>query len=100
MILGTLGSTGNGLRFPIMTILVDAFGENQTDSNVADKVSFKFVWLWNRYFCRCFSPSLWVRRNLIGRENFWVLDPTNRGSWIWRAIGDRFRSVNEKLTAI
>lgn len=39
MILGTLGSTGNGLRFPIMTILVDAFGENQTDSNVADKVS-------------------------------------------------------------
>lgn len=28
----------------------------------------------------------WVRRNLIGQENFWVLDPSNRGSWIWRAI--------------
>lgn len=28
----------------------------------------------------------WVRRNLIGRENFWVLDPTRRGSWIWKAI--------------
>lgn len=28
----------------------------------------------------------WVRRNLIGQENFWVLDPVNRGSWIWRAI--------------
>ena len=43
MTLGTLGSIGNGLGFPIMTILfgdlVDAFGENQTDSNVADKVS-------------------------------------------------------------
>ncbi|KAF2604002.1 hypothetical protein F2Q70_00024267 [Brassica cretica] len=52
MTLGTLGSIGNGLGFPIMTILfgdlVDAFGENQTDSNVADKVSkvaLKFVWL-------------------------------------------------------
>lgn len=28
----------------------------------------------------------WVRHNLIGTENFWVLDPTHRGSWIWRAI--------------
>ena len=28
----------------------------------------------------------WVRRNLIGADNFWELDPTRRGSWIWRAI--------------
>lgn len=28
----------------------------------------------------------WVRRNLIGSENFWVLDPSHRGSWIWRSI--------------
>lgn len=28
----------------------------------------------------------WVRRHLIGQDNFWVLDPTNRGSWIWRTI--------------
>lgn len=38
MILGTLGSIGNGLGFPIMTLLfgdlVDAFGQNQTDVSV------------------------------------------------------------------
>lgn len=28
----------------------------------------------------------WVRRNLIGSENFWLLDSTRRGSWIWRSI--------------
>lgn len=28
----------------------------------------------------------WVRRNLIGDENFWVLDPSRSGSWIWRAL--------------
>ena len=28
----------------------------------------------------------WVRRNLIGGENFWVLDPARRRSWIWRSI--------------
>lgn len=27
-----------------------------------------------------------MRRNLIGRGNFWVLDPLRRGSWIWRSI--------------
>jgi ATP-binding cassette subfamily B (MDR/TAP) protein 1 len=41
MILGTLGSIGNGLGFPLMTLLfgdlIDAFGENQT--NTTDKVS-------------------------------------------------------------
>lgn len=43
MILGTLGSIGNGLGFPIMTILfgdlVDAFGQNQANTNVSNKVS-------------------------------------------------------------
>ena len=28
----------------------------------------------------------WMRRNLIGAEKFWELDPSRRGSWIWRAI--------------
>ena len=28
----------------------------------------------------------WVRRNLIGRENFWMLVPNRRGSWIWRSL--------------
>lgn len=30
----------------------------------------------------------WVRRNLIGEENFWLLDPrrSRKGSWIWKAI--------------
>lgn len=43
MILGTIGSIGNGLGFPIMTILfgdlVDAFGQNVLNPNVTDKVS-------------------------------------------------------------
>ncbi|CAN8314385.1 unnamed protein product [Cochlearia groenlandica] len=52
MILGVVGSIGNGLGFPIMTILfgdlVDAFGQNQSNSDVSDKVAkvaLKFVWL-------------------------------------------------------
>lgn len=28
----------------------------------------------------------WVRRNLMGTENFWVLDASRSGSWIWRAL--------------
>lgn len=28
----------------------------------------------------------WVRRNLIGNENFWVLDPHAGSSWIWKSI--------------
>ena len=28
----------------------------------------------------------WVRRDLIGRENFWMLVPNRRGSWIWRSL--------------
>lgn len=27
-----------------------------------------------------------VEKDLIGGEKFWVLDPTRRESWIWRAI--------------
>ncbi|CAH8266236.1 unnamed protein product [Arabidopsis lyrata] len=52
MILGTLGSIGNGLGFPLMTLLfgdlIDAFGQNQTNTDVTAKVSkvaLKFVWL-------------------------------------------------------
>lgn len=50
MILGTLGSIGNGLGFPIMTILfgdlVDAFGQNQTDVSVkVSKVKIKMMFL-------------------------------------------------------
>jgi ATP-binding cassette subfamily B (MDR/TAP) protein 1 len=50
MILGTLGSIGNGLGFPLMTLLfgdlIDAFGENQTNTtDKVSKVALKFVWL-------------------------------------------------------
>ncbi|EFH58359.1 P-glycoprotein 4, P-glycoprotein4 [Arabidopsis lyrata subsp. lyrata] len=52
MTLGTLGSIGNGLGFPLMTLLfgdlIDAFGQNQTNTDVTAKVSkvaLKFVWL-------------------------------------------------------
>lgn len=27
-----------------------------------------------------------MRRHLIGGQNFWVLDPARRGSWIWLSI--------------
>lgn len=90
MILGTLGSIGNGLGFPLMTLLfgdlIDAFGQNQTNTDVTAKVSkvnqtmflsllgfiSRFDLLntfcnsltgcsevclaWNRYFRSCFSP--------------------------------------------
>lgn len=43
MILGTIGAVGNGLGFPIMTILfgdiIDVFGQNQNSSDVSDKIS-------------------------------------------------------------
>ncbi|CAN8253935.1 unnamed protein product [Cochlearia groenlandica] len=52
MILGTVGAVGNGLGFPIMTILfgdiIDVFGQNQNTSNVSHKiakVALKFVYL-------------------------------------------------------
>ncbi|CAH2063122.1 unnamed protein product [Thlaspi arvense] len=52
MILGTIGAVGNGLGFPIMTILfgdvIDVFGQNQNSSDVSDKiakVALKFVYL-------------------------------------------------------
>ncbi|XP_022568116.2 LOW QUALITY PROTEIN: ABC transporter B family member 21 [Brassica napus] len=52
MILGTIGAVGNGLGFPIMTILfgdvIDVFGQNQNSTDVSDKiakVALKFVYL-------------------------------------------------------
>lgn len=43
MILGTIGAVGNGLGFPIMTILfgdvIDVFGQNQNTSDVSDKIA-------------------------------------------------------------
>ncbi|KAJ4835573.1 ABC transporter B member 11 [Turnera subulata] len=52
MILGTVGSIGNGLSLPLMTVLfgqlTDAFGQNQHDKHVLDlvsKVALKFVYL-------------------------------------------------------
>ncbi|KAL1216232.1 ABC transporter B family member 21 [Cardamine amara subsp. amara] len=52
MILGTIGAVGNGLGFPIMTILfgdiIDVFGQNQNSSDISDKiakVALKFVYL-------------------------------------------------------
>lgn len=43
MILGTVGAIGNGLGFPIMTILfgdvIDVFGQNQNSSDVSDKIA-------------------------------------------------------------
>ncbi|ESQ43858.1 hypothetical protein EUTSA_v10005750mg [Eutrema salsugineum] len=52
MILGTIGAVGNGLAFPIMTVLfgdvIDVFGQNQNSSDVSDKiakVALKFVYL-------------------------------------------------------
>lgn len=35
------------------------------------------------------SGSLWVswtHLHLIGNENFWTLDPSNSGSWIWQSL--------------
>ncbi|KFK35399.1 hypothetical protein AALP_AA5G280000 [Arabis alpina] len=52
MILGTIGAIGNGLGFPLMTILfgdvIDVFGQNQNSSDVSAKiakVALKFVYL-------------------------------------------------------
>ncbi|VVB06588.1 unnamed protein product [Arabis nemorensis] len=52
MILGTIGAIGNGLGFPLMTILfgdvIDVFGQNQNSSDVSHKiakVALKFVYL-------------------------------------------------------
>lgn len=28
----------------------------------------------------------WVRSKLMGSENFWELEPSRRGSWIWKAL--------------
>ncbi|KAL1833030.1 hypothetical protein DCAR_0103079 [Daucus carota subsp. sativus] len=52
MIVGTVGSVANGLCMPLMSVLIgeltDAFGQNQNNNEVVDKVSqvsLKFVYL-------------------------------------------------------
>ncbi|WZY91341.1 hypothetical protein YC2023_063670 [Brassica napus] len=110
MTLGTLGSIGNGLGFPIMTILfgdlVDAFGENQNDSNVADKVSkvsLKFVWLGIGTFAAAFLQlsgwmisgerqaarirSMYLKTILRQDIAFFDVD-TNTGEVVGRMSGD------------
>lgn len=65
MILGTIGAVGNGLGFPIMTILfgdvIDVFGQNQNSSDVSDKIA-KVKIINNLYF---FFPLL-LRLAMIG----------------------------------
>ncbi|KAG2290692.1 hypothetical protein Bca52824_050296 [Brassica carinata] len=110
MILGTLGSIGNGLGFPIMTILfgdlVDAFGENQTNSDVSDKVSkvaLKFVWLGIGTFAAAFLQlsgwmisgerqaarirSMYLKTILRQDIAFFDVD-TNTGEVVGRMSGD------------
>ncbi|CAH2057688.1 unnamed protein product [Thlaspi arvense] len=110
MILGTLGSIGNGLGFPIMTILfgdlVDAFGQNQSNTNVADgvsKVALKFVWLGIGTFAAAFLQlsgwmisgerqagrirSMYLRTILRQDIAFFDVD-TNTGEVVGRMSGD------------
>ncbi|ESQ39344.1 hypothetical protein EUTSA_v10001285mg [Eutrema salsugineum] len=110
MILGTLGSIGNGLGFPIMTVLfgdlVDAFGQNQANSNVTDKVSkvaLKFVWLGIGTFAAAFLQlsgwmisgerqaarirSMYLKTILRQDIAFFDVD-TNTGEVVGRMSGD------------
>ncbi|CAH8387034.1 unnamed protein product [Eruca vesicaria subsp. sativa] len=110
MVLGTLGSIGNGLGFPIMTILfgdlVDAFGQNQTNANVSDKVSkvaLKFVWLGIGTFAAAFLQlsgwmisgerqaarirSMYLKTILRQDIAFFDVD-TNTGEVVGRMSGD------------
>ncbi|KAG2309716.1 hypothetical protein Bca52824_029464 [Brassica carinata] len=110
MILGTLGSIGNGLGFPIMTVLfgdlIDAFGQNQNDSNVSDKVSkvaLKFVWLGIGTFAAAFLQlsgwmisgerqaarirSMYLKTILRQDIAFFDVD-TNTGEVVGRMSGD------------
>ncbi|KAF8089748.1 hypothetical protein N665_0498s0049 [Sinapis alba] len=110
MILGTLGSIGNGLGFPIMTILfgdlIDAFGQNQNNSNVSDKVSkvaLKFVWLGIGTFAAAFLQlsgwmisgerqaarirSMYLKTILRQDIAFFDVD-TNTGEVVGRMSGD------------
>ncbi|XP_019099819.1 PREDICTED: ABC transporter B family member 4-like, partial [Camelina sativa] len=108
MLLGTLGSIGNGLGFPIMTLLfgdlVDAFGQNQT--NTTDKVSkiaLKFVYLGIGTFVAAFLQlsgwmisgerqaarirSLYLKTILRQDITFFDID-TNTGEVVGRMSGD------------
>ncbi|CAH8358573.1 unnamed protein product [Eruca vesicaria subsp. sativa] len=110
MILGTLGSIGNGLGFPIMTVLfgdlIDAFGQNQNDSNVSDKVAkvaLKFVWLGIGTFAAAFLQlsgwmisgerqaarirSMYLKTILRQDIAFFDVD-TNTGEVVGRMSGD------------
>uniref|UniRef100_A0A1J3GPL7 ABC transporter B family member 4 n=2 Tax=Noccaea caerulescens TaxID=107243 RepID=A0A1J3GPL7_NOCCA len=110
MILGTIGSIGNGLGFPIMTILfgdlVDAFGQNVLKSNVTDevsKVALKFVWLGIGTFAAAFLQlsgwmisgerqaarirSMYLRTILRQDIAFFDVD-TNTGEVVGRMSGD------------
>ncbi|KAG7575200.1 ABC transporter type 1 transmembrane domain [Arabidopsis suecica] len=110
MILGTLGSIGNGLGFPLMTLLfgdlIDAFGQNQTNTDVTAKVSkvaLKFVWLGIGTFAAAFLQlsgwmisgerqaarirSLYLKTILRQDIAFFDID-TNTGEVVGRMSGD------------
>ncbi|VVB03571.1 unnamed protein product [Arabis nemorensis] len=108
MFLGTLGSIGNGLGFPIMTILfgdlVDAFGQNQTDvTDKVSKVALKFVWLGIGTFAAAFLQlagwmiagerqaarirSMYLKTILRQDIAFFDID-TNTGEVVGRMSGD------------
>ncbi|ANM61711.1 ABC transporter-like [Arabidopsis thaliana x Arabidopsis arenosa] len=108
MILGTLGSIGNGLGFPLMTLLfgdlIDAFGENQTNTtDKVSKVALKFVWLGIGTFAAAFLQlsgwmisgerqaarirSLYLKTILRQDIAFFDID-TNTGEVVGRMSGD------------
>lgn len=62
MILGTIGAVGNGLGFPIMTILfgdvIDVFGQNQNSTDVSDKIAkVKIITSLYSFDLCCLDPS-------------------------------------------
>ncbi|CAA0377413.1 unnamed protein product [Arabidopsis thaliana] len=108
MILGTLGSIGNGLGFPLMTLLfgdlIDAFGENQTNTtDKVSKVALKFVWLGIGTFAAAFLQlsgwmisgerqaarirSMYLKTILRQDIAFFDID-TNTGEVVGRMSGD------------
>ncbi|EOA26469.1 hypothetical protein CARUB_v10022518mg [Capsella rubella] len=108
MFLGTLGSIGNGLGFPIMTLLfgdlIDAFGQNQTDTtDKVSKIALKFVWLGIGTFVAAFLQlsgwmisgerqaarirSLYLKTILRQDIAFFDID-TNTGEVVGRMSGD------------
>lgn len=47
-----------------------------------------YLWctLWIIFAASCSLWVSWIRRNFIGDANFWTLDVTSDGSWIWKCI--------------